>query len=88
MGIDVELEAIGRFHYIAHFDNGLVENEVDHVLLGYFENETIPFNHEEVETYRWITIDALRNELSANPDKFTPWLGQALSLVEKHLKNQ
>jgi isopentenyl-diphosphate delta-isomerase len=31
MGFDTELEEIFQFQYIAKFDNGLTENEYDHV---------------------------------------------------------
>src|SRR5689334_15327319 len=34
MGIATPLTWVGKFHYIAHFDNGLSENEIDHVLVG------------------------------------------------------
>lgn len=86
MGIDAKLHAIGRFHYIAHFDNGLVENEVDHVLIGYYDQAYISPNPDEVETYRWITINELKEEIAAHPQQFTPWLAKALSLIELNLK--
>lgn len=85
MGLEIKLKAVDRFHYIAHFDNGLVENEVDHVLIGFYEQETISPNPEEVETYRWVTINELRKEIAENPKKFTPWLDQALTLAESHI---
>lgn len=84
MGIVTPLEWVGRFHYIAHFDNGLTENEVDHVLIGTIsDNYPIPFNPEEVQAYRWISLDDLHQELARHPDNFTPWLQQALTIAEK-----
>lgn len=85
MGIDVAVEPIGRFHYIAHFNNGLVENEVDHVLVGYYENDTINPNPNEVHAYRWVTLGDLAKELAANPEQFTPWLAKALEIVNANL---
>jgi isopentenyl-diphosphate delta-isomerase len=41
MGLEIALKSLGSFHYIAHFDNGLTENEVDHVLVGYWNQEPI-----------------------------------------------
>ncbi len=81
MGITATLKSIGQFHYIAHFNNGLTENEVDHVLVGTLENESFQPNPDEVEYYRWITLSDLQHELSLNSDQFTPWLKQALSLL-------
>jgi isopentenyl-diphosphate delta-isomerase type 1 len=85
MGIETILKNVGCFHYIAHFENGLIENEMDHVLLGYLEQPIFDVNPEEAQAYRWVTIEELNQELLANPLRFTPWLGQALGIIEKVL---
>ncbi len=85
MGIDITLKSIGHFHYIAHFENGLIENEFDHVLVGEYNNEKIVLNKEEVQNYRWISISELKKELQQHPQIFTLWLKQALEKVEKWL---
>lgn len=86
MGVCAELEHLGRFHYNAHFPNGLAENEMDHVLLGFIpEHMTFTINPEEVNTFRWVTIPALEQELDAHPEHFTPWLKLALAIVKKKL---
>lgn len=82
MGMNADLEAIGRFNYIAHFENGLVENEVDYVLTGIYNDQKPSPNPNEVQNYRWISIPDLENELAAHPQQFTPWLKQALELVK------
>lgn len=82
MGIEVALTPVGMFHYIAHFENGLTENEVDHVLIGTTELEAIPFNPEEVQAYRWVSLSSLKQEMTLYPERFTPWLGQAMGLIE------
>lgn len=81
MGIDTELKSLGSFHYIAHFNNGLVENEVDHVLIGCCEDNDIATDPNEVEAHRWVSLDNLRKELKEHPDHFTPWLEKALKLI-------
>jgi isopentenyl-diphosphate delta-isomerase len=82
MGMQAELANIGRFNYIAHFDNGLVENEVDYVLTGLFDGKEPLPNPNEVQNFRWISISDLDNELATQPQQFTPWLKQALELVK------
>lgn len=84
LGITVQLQNIGQFHYIAHFDNGLTENEVDHVLIGFMNDQAITPDPLEVEDYRWITVEALQQELALHPEQFTPWLKQALEVVISH----
>lgn len=83
MGIDTVLKWAGSFHYIAHFENGLTENEVDHVLTGTITNETIQADPEEVQAWRWISLSELKKELLHHPDHFTPWLQQALIIAER-----
>lgn len=84
MGLSgVSLQDKGWFHYNAHFDNGLSENEIDHVLVGTVAPDH-PFtpNPDEVAETRWVTIPALQAEMAANPEQFTPWLKAALDLAK------
>ncbi len=88
MGIQTDLSSLGWFHYIAHFDNGLVENEVDHVLIGFIDQDyPIHPDPQEVGEYRWITIPDLKKEIEDTPRQFTPWLKQALEKVEFYLSH-
>jgi isopentenyl-diphosphate delta-isomerase type 1 len=87
MGIETPLTATGKFHYIAHFDNGLVENEVDHVLIGFIDTENFSINKDEVDSYRWVAIADLDNEIQAQPKLFTPWLREALEVAKKYINS-
>ncbi|MCE3239329.1 MAG: idi [Gammaproteobacteria bacterium] len=82
MGLDIPLQTVGWFHYVAHFSNGLTENEVDHILIGTIPHREITPNPLEVLDYRWITLPELEKELVDNPERFTPWLKQALAIVK------
>ncbi len=81
MGLLVPLQAAGKFHYIAHFNNGLIENEVDHVLVGTINQTEVTPNEKEVQAYRWVTPAELYEELEEFPERFTPWLRQALDVA-------
>ena len=81
MGFVVPLKQVGQFHYIAHFENGLTENEFDHVVTGEWINEEITPNPKEVQAYRWITIPKLKIEIEEDPSRFTPWLLKALNIL-------
>ncbi len=85
-GFTLSLEHIGTFHYIAHLTEGLIENEVDHVLLGYGKPTDINPNPDEISDYRWIRLSDLQNELQAYPERFTAWLKPALEFVTTVLK--
>jgi isopentenyl-diphosphate delta-isomerase type 1 len=83
MGFSVPLKSLGWFHYIAHFPNGLTENEIDHVLVGMLGDAVVSPAAEEVMDYRWVTVADLKKEIHEDPDRFTPWLGLALEIVGK-----
>lgn len=84
MGIQTTLKRVGQFHYIAHFENGLTENEVDHVLIGQLSNPFFQVNPAEVQAFRWISLEDLQKELARSPQQFTPWLKEALSVATRH----
>ena len=81
MGIETELQEVGKFHYIAKLDHGMTENEIDHVFIGNYEVDNILFNSEEVDDFLWMDIDVLQNDLLKHPEKFTPWFTEALNIA-------
>lgn len=68
----VELREVCSFVYRAKFDNGLIEHECDHVLVGRCAGE-LALNPAEASEARWVTFDALAIELANEPDKFAVW---------------
>jgi len=86
MGLQLSLLLTGNFIYRAEFSNGLVEHEFDHVLIGMYDGSAINFNPEEVQAYRWVTLDQLALELANSPQSFTPWLQKALVIVQQNLQ--
>ncbi len=73
MGFDCELEKIGVFHYKAEFDNGLTENEIDHLFKGKYDGKIAP-DPAEVGDIKWIDIEALKKDIEENPNDYTVWL--------------
>ncbi len=73
MGFDTTLHFVEKFHYRIDFDNGLTENEIDHIYIGFYEDNPNP-NAEEVANYKWITMQNLRYDIAKNPDSYTYWL--------------
>jgi len=72
MGFSCELEEKFSFIYKAPFDNGLTEHELDHVMVGYY-NENPIINPEEVGDFCWMPIHGIEIEIRDNPDKYTAW---------------
>ncbi len=72
MGFDTKLDKLFYFHYTAEFDNGLTENELDYVFKGIYDQDP-NINKDEIEDYRWISIEELKQDIKQNPEIYTPW---------------
>ena len=72
MGFVVELKELFHFIYKAPFDNGLTEHELDHVMIGY-SNQTPIINPDEVESWKWMTIEAIKEDMALYPELYTVW---------------
>ena len=72
MGFTTNLKEVFSFIYKAPFSNGLTEHELDHVMVGRFD-EKPNINKEEVEDYKWMTLEAVKTDIENNPDIYTAW---------------
>ena len=72
MGFVCELEEVFWFIYKAPFDNGLTEHELDHVMVGKFDNAPI-INKEEVEAYKWMKLEDVKSDIEKKPEIYTEW---------------
>ena len=72
MGMSVPLDELFTFIYKASFDNGLTEHELDHVMVG-FSEEDPKINTNEVAAFKWIHIDDVKEDLENNPENYTVW---------------
>lgn len=72
MGFDCELEDSFWFIYRAEFDNGLTEHELDHVLVGQYDEDP-KINPDEVSDYKWMTMESVREDMEIHPDRYTEW---------------
>lgn len=91
MGIALPLKAIGSFQYRAELNNGLIEHEFDHVLIGTInnsENLSMSLNPAEVAACRWVGLEELQADILQSPQIYTAWLASALQIVRTYLLNQ
>lgn len=77
MGFDCPLKKSFKFHYKIIFDNGLIENEIDHVFIGEY-NGKIKINKNEASDYKWMSLTELKKDFIENSDQYTVWLKMAL----------
>ena len=72
MGFVTPLKELFHFIYKAPFDNGLTEHELDHVMIGYYNGEP-NINPDEVESWKWMDIEAIRVDMKNYPENYTVW---------------
>lgn len=74
MGMDVTKELIHLFDFVyrAKVDENLTEYEYDRVFA--YASDDVPQPHpDEVDDWRYISIDELRTEMKLYPECFTEW---------------
>ena len=72
MGFETQLKELFHFIYKAPFDNGLTEHELDHVMIGTYDGEP-KINPEEVENWKWMCIEDVREDMRLHPEIYTVW---------------
>lgn len=85
MGFTTELNELFNFTYRHVFDNGLTEYEFDHVFAGYWDAPVFP-SHEEVNDYCLLSLEEIRNSMTAHPQQFTVWFRIIFPRVEAWAK--
>lgn len=82
MGIAAELKESFDFIYKAHFENGLIEHEYDHVFFGTFDG--VPaINPEEANDYKWMNPVDLMEDMRSNPEVYTVWFRIIMEKMEE-----
>ena len=72
MGLDCELRPVFSFIYRAPLEGGLIEHELDHVLIGRTDAAPEP-NPDEVAAWRYRSLAAVRDDLRVRPEQYTAW---------------
>lgn len=83
MGMSCELLYAFNFLYKAEFEDGLIEHELDHVFFGK-SNSKPQINGVEVEDFRYVKLQDLKEDIEMNPNMYTPWLRICLNKVIEH----
>jgi isopentenyl-diphosphate delta-isomerase len=93
MGFDSELSELFNFIYSASLEDGLIENEYDHVLVGSFDGVPKP-DPAEIAEWRWVDMATLSVDIKEHPERYTYWFRicfdrflHAVSLVRSNLSD-
>ena len=85
MGIKTSLRKVYDFIYKAELDNGLTENEFDHVFYGVYDKEP-KINLEEADDFKWMDMDSLNDDINNNGGNYTVWFKIAFEYFYNYLK--
>jgi isopentenyl-diphosphate Delta-isomerase len=84
MGIvGCDLRDVGSFIYREETTEGLIEHELDHVVVGTWTGEPQP-DAREVAAWRWVTLERLTSDLATNARWYTVWLERVLAIARDH----
>lgn len=83
MGMESETEFQFKFLYQTPFENGLMEHEMDYVYFGRSDEEPKP-NPSEVKSWKYISLEALNEDISLKPQNYSVWLRLCLPQVMNH----
>jgi isopentenyl-diphosphate delta-isomerase len=72
MGLDLKPEKAYSFIYRTELDGGLIENELDHVLVATFDGKPV-LNPEEAQDWKYISLPDLKARMRSHPEEFTYW---------------
>lgn len=80
MGVACLLVVRAAFPYRADLGEGLVEHEIDHLLIGRYDADPKP-DPDEVSEWKWMDLAAVAEDVDEHPERYVPWLGIALTYV-------
>lgn len=73
MNMECEMIPVFSFSYMAEVENGLLENEYDHVYFGICDDLPHP-NPLEAADFKYINMQELQLNLVHEQEKYTAWL--------------
>ncbi len=72
MGLGCNTQFAFSFKYKTEFENGLIENEFDHVFLAICDEIPSP-SKLEVEDWKYVSLQQLREDILKNKTNYTVW---------------
>ncbi len=77
-GLRAQLSFGFKSRYVATLDNQMIENELVHLYFGRATGPLAP-DASEIESVRWIGLEALAAEVACSPHSFAAWLRHYLA---------
>ena len=87
LGFTTPLAKAFTFSYRTDFENGLTENEFDHVFTGVYDGRIVA-DRDEVKNYQYLPIEEIEKSITDEPGKFTSWFIIAFPRIKRFIQKQ
>ena len=84
MGLTCDMHEVFTFIYKAPVGLGLTEHEFDHVFFGQ-SDDTPVINTDEVASWKYMSLDAIADEMKVHPELYTEWFKISFNEVRSHI---
>lgn len=85
MGIRTSLKYLFSLSYQDQLDNGMWENEYDHVFLGHYTANDFAADPAEISEIQKVDIEQLENDIARHPERYTFWFKLLLPRIKMYL---
>ncbi len=75
-----DMKMVAPYRYRFTDKNGIVENEMCPVIVGYCDADPNP-DQREVEEWRWIRWEEFLKEIKINPGVYSPWCREEAAII-------
>jgi isopentenyl-diphosphate Delta-isomerase len=87
LGFTTPLTKAFSFSYRTDFENGLTENEFDHVFTGVYDGRIVA-DPDEVKDYQFVPMDEIERSVRDSPGRFTSWFIIAFPRIKRFIQKQ
>ena len=84
MGREADVQEQFSFIYKAEVENGLIENEYDHVFFAVYDGK-IQLNSSEVEDCTFTSLDTVFTDAANHPNRYSVWFRIIIDKFRDHL---
>jgi isopentenyl-diphosphate delta-isomerase len=87
MGLECDLKEIFQFIYKVQLDKDFTEHELDHVFIG-FTNENPQPDPAEVSGWKWISTEEVLKDINEDPAKYTYWFREVAERLIREIAGE
>ena len=85
LGLEIKnIKEVSPYRYRFADKNGIVENEICPILVGYSDTDPKP-DSSEVEAWKWVAWSEFLEQIETVPQNFSPWSVEEAKILKEKL---